>query len=74
MKNLLSAVIAMASLSGRLSASPTEYREALLARLQALFRAHGLLSGNDWTQADVSGVVKRHTRAVPRGWRSTLLT
>jgi two-component sensor histidine kinase/PAS domain-containing protein len=56
-KNLLATVIAMASLSGRLSASPAEYREALLDRLQALSRAHGLLSGNAWTDADVSSVI-----------------
>ena len=56
-KNLLAAVIAMASLSGRLAPSPAEYREELLARLHALSRAHGLLSGSDWTDADVSSVV-----------------
>jgi two-component sensor histidine kinase/PAS domain-containing protein len=56
-KNLLAAVIAMASLSGRTASTPTAYRDELLGRLHALSRAHGLLSNNAWTDADVLSVV-----------------
>ena len=57
-KNLLTSVIAMVVFTERGSASAAEYRDKLSARLQALARAHSLLSASAWTETSVGDVVR----------------
>ena len=57
-KNLLASVIAMVAYTERGAASVAEFRDKLSARLDALARAHGLLSQTAWTEASVGDVVR----------------
>ena len=57
-KNVLTSVIAMASIAGRGATSVADFNDKLLGRLHALSRAHGLLMANSWTEAELSEVVR----------------
>lgn len=57
-KNTLTIVQAIASQTLRLSTDPRQFVENFKARLQALSRAHNLLTRSDWKYADITEVVR----------------
>jgi PAS domain S-box-containing protein len=62
-KNTLATVQSLAMQSLRDTANPADAREAFLARLGALSRAHDLLTQQNWHSADILDVVRRAVSA-----------
>lgn len=61
-KNTLAVVQSVAIQSRRYAPSPTDFQEALVARLRALARSHDLLTRGSWEGASLRDIL-RHTLA-----------
>jgi two-component system, chemotaxis family, CheB/CheR fusion protein len=63
MKNMLATVQSIASQTARNAASISSFTENFSGRLQALGRAHALLTGSNWTGAPLGEVVREALQA-----------
>jgi two-component system, chemotaxis family, CheB/CheR fusion protein len=62
-KNMLATVHSIASQTARNAASVSSFTETFSGRLQALGRAHGLLTGSNWTGAPLGDLVREALQA-----------